>query len=46
MDPGPLVSRSELTGIFFVIADLNVSVQRIVDLLEEELGGEESEEDG
>lgn len=39
------MSRAELTGIFFVITDISVGVKRIVDLLEEELGGEDSEED-
>jgi hypothetical protein len=45
VDPEPLVSRSELTGIFFVIADLGADVKRILDLMEEELGGQDSEED-
>jgi hypothetical protein len=45
MDDEPLVSRSEVTGIFFVITDLGADVQRILELMEEELGGEDAEED-
>jgi hypothetical protein len=40
----PLVSRDELTGIFFVITDLGVDVKKILRILEE-LDGEDPEED-
>ena len=45
MEPEPLVSRPEIEGIFFVITDISVNVQAIKDLLEEEIGGEDSEDD-
>jgi len=41
MEQKPLVSRDEVTGVFFVIADIGVGVKRIVTLLEEVLGGED-----
>ncbi|HEY6052561.1 MAG TPA: hypothetical protein VIU86_01450 [Gaiellaceae bacterium] len=45
MDPEPLLSRGEIEGILFVIADIGAGVKRIVALLEEELGGEDQEDD-
>jgi hypothetical protein len=41
--PEPLVSREELTGIFFVIADISTNVKRIVQLLEEDDDEEEQD---
>ena len=41
VEPEPLISRPELTGMLFAIADLNANVRQIRDLLEEEFGGEE-----
>lgn len=38
----PLISRNELTAMLFAIADLNVNVRAIRDVLEEEDGGEEA----
>jgi hypothetical protein len=35
-----LIYREELTGTLFTIADINAKIERIVELLEEELGGE------
>lgn len=35
-----VIYREEVTGILFVIADINVRVGRILELLEEDLGGE------
>jgi hypothetical protein len=43
MEQEPLVSRDEVTGVFFVIADIGAGVQRIVELLEEAQGGEDHE---
>jgi hypothetical protein len=42
-----LISRPELTAMLFALADINVNVDRIVDLLEGDGFGEEglSEED-
>ena len=41
VEPGDLISRGEVTGRLFALADINVNVDRIVDLLEEGLDGEE-----
>ncbi len=41
MEPEPLVTRDELTGTLFVIADISVNVRRITEILEE-FGGEEA----
>jgi hypothetical protein len=43
VDASPLVTREELTGIFFVIIDISRSVDRIVQLLEEDDDGEEED---
>ena len=40
MEP-PLIDRNELVGMVFAIADLSANVERILRLIEEELGGEE-----
>jgi hypothetical protein len=45
MRPEPVVYREEVTAILIVLGDINVNIARIVDLLEEELGGGEPEED-
>jgi len=45
MEPEPLVYREEVTAILISLADMNVNVKRILDLLEEEFHGEISEED-
>jgi hypothetical protein len=36
-----LISREEVTGMLFMLADINVGVYRIVELLEEDANGEE-----
>lgn len=41
VQPEALISRAELEGMLFAIADLNANVQAILSLLEEEFGGEE-----
>jgi hypothetical protein len=43
----PLIDRNEVVAILFGIADLNVKLARVVELLEEEFDGEEgpSEDD-
>ncbi len=43
MDQEPLVSRDEVTGVFFVIADIGADVDRIVEFVEEAQGGEDHE---
>lgn len=35
-----VIHREEVVGILFVITDMNVSITWILELLEEELGGE------
>jgi hypothetical protein len=45
VEPEPLVHREEVEGALFAIADLNVNIKRVRDLLEEELGGEEGLEE-
>ena len=45
MDPQPLVHREELTSALFAIADMNDNINRIRELIEEELGGEEGLEE-
>jgi hypothetical protein len=44
VQPEPLIYREEVTGILFVLADINVRLQQIYELLEEEFNGEEPEE--
>ena len=44
--PGPLIYREEATAILGVLADINVRLRRIYELLEEEFGGEEGPEEG
>jgi hypothetical protein len=39
------VYREELTSALFAISDTNENIERIRDLLEEELGGEEGSEE-
>jgi hypothetical protein len=41
MEPQPIIYREPVTALLGAFADLNVHVRRILDLLEEELGGEE-----
>jgi hypothetical protein len=41
LEPQPIIYREEVTAILGAFADLNVHVRRILDLLEDELGGEE-----
>jgi hypothetical protein len=45
VEPDELISRSELTGMLFAIADINVHVERILSLLEEENGEQETPEE-
>ncbi len=40
-----LIYREEVVGILFAVTDLNAGVQRIIQLLEDELGGEEAFEE-
>jgi hypothetical protein len=40
-----LISRSELTAMLFAIADINASVERIVSLLEDGNGEQETPEE-
>ena len=42
VEPGRLVDREEVVAMLFAIADLNAKVGRILQLLEEELGGGEA----
>ena len=46
MEPVPIIYREEVTAILEVLADLNVHVRRILDLLQEEFDGEEEEGKG
>ena len=48
MEPEQPISRAELEGMLFAIADINANVEAILNLLEEEFGGGEElpEEDG
>jgi hypothetical protein len=41
----PLIVRGEVTSMLFAILDISENTERITKLLEEELGGEDSEED-
>jgi hypothetical protein len=41
VEPEPIVYREEVTAMLFALADINVNISKILDLLEEELGGEE-----
>ena len=45
MEPEELISRPELTGMLFAIADINANVERIVWLLEDEDGEQEAPEE-
>jgi hypothetical protein len=45
VEPETLISRDELTGMLFTIADINANTAKILRLLEEELGGEEGLEE-
>jgi hypothetical protein len=40
VEAGAVIHREEVTGTLFVIADINAKIGRILELLEEELGGE------
>jgi len=42
VDAGRLVEREEVVAMLFAIADLNAKVGRILELLEEKLGGGEA----
>jgi hypothetical protein len=44
--PEPLIYREEVTAILGVLADINVRLRRIYELLEEEFDGEEGPEEG
>lgn len=46
MEPEPLIQRSEVQGILFVIADIGVALTAIAKLLEEAIHGEGPEDDG
>jgi hypothetical protein len=41
----PLIYREEVTAMLFLLADINANVQKIIDLLEDDFGGEVQEED-
>ena len=41
MEPEAVVHREEVTAMLFAIADINVNVRVIRELLEEDPGGEE-----
>jgi hypothetical protein len=45
MEREPVIYREEAMAILGVLADINVNARRIRDLLEEELGGEETLEE-
>jgi hypothetical protein len=45
VEPEELISRSELTAMLFAIADINESVERIVSLLEDGNGEQETPEE-
>jgi len=42
VDADELISRSEVTAMLFTFADINVKVERIVQLLEDDDGEEEA----
>jgi hypothetical protein len=41
----PLIHREEVTGMLFAFADINAHVAKILQLLEQEPGGEEGLEE-
>ena len=41
MEASPPIYRREVVAMLFAVADLNANVERILRLLEEEIGGEE-----
>lgn len=45
MQPEPVIYREEVTAINGALADINVNLFKIVDLLEGEYGEEEDSED-
>jgi hypothetical protein len=45
MEQEPLLHRDELTGTLFMLADMSANIERIRELLEEELGGQEGLEE-
>jgi hypothetical protein len=45
MQPEPVIYREEVTAMLGVLADINVNVSRIVDLLEDADGEEEDPEE-
>lgn len=45
MQPEPLIYREEVTAIIGALADINVNLFKVVDLLEGEYGEEEDPED-
>jgi hypothetical protein len=45
VDADELISRSEVTAMLFTFADINVKVERIVQLLEDDDGEEEAPQD-
>jgi hypothetical protein len=46
MPPESLIYREEVTAILGVLADINVRLRQMYELLEEEFDGEEGPEEG
>jgi hypothetical protein len=46
VQPEPLIYREEVTVILGVLADINVRLRQIYELLEEEFNGREGSEEG
>ena len=44
--PESLIDRTEIVAALFTLNDMNTNLERIRELLEEELGGEEGLEEG
>jgi hypothetical protein len=45
VQPEPIIYREEVTAILFVLADISVMLNRIVDLLEDNDEEEDAEDD-
>jgi hypothetical protein len=43
VEPEELISRAEVEAMLFTFSDISVNVAQILDLLEENYGGEEEE---
>jgi len=41
VDEEPLIYRQEVTAMLFTLSDMNVNIARILQLLEEQIDGEE-----